>query len=92
MTATQAKLTVAGRSWPRTLVRLGSILLLAVGVSWGVHRSMETVGRSGRPAGFRQGMLHGALMPCALPNLLLGHDVSIYADEQADEMQAEIGS
>lgn len=83
MIATQAKLIVAGRAWRRILVRLGSILLLAVGVSWGVHRSMESVGRSGRPAGFCQGMLHGALMPCALPNLLLGQDVSIYAERNS---------
>jgi hypothetical protein len=31
------------------------------------------------PAGFRQGVLQGALMPCALPNLLVGNDVIIYA-------------
>lgn len=83
MIATQAKLKVAGRAWPRILVRLGSILLLAVCVSWAVHHSVESVDRSGRPAGFRQGMLHGALMPCALPNLLLGHDVSIYAERNS---------
>ena len=29
--------------------------------------------------GFRYGMLHGALMPIALPSLLLGQDVPIYA-------------
>ena len=31
------------------------------------------------PAGFGQGVVHGALMPCELPTLLLGHDVPIYA-------------
>jgi len=30
-------------------------------------------------AGFFQGMAQGALMPCSLPNLLFGHDVTIYA-------------
>src|SRR5580658_8683027 len=29
--------------------------------------------------GFGRGMLHGALMPIALPSLLLGKDVPIYA-------------
>ena len=29
--------------------------------------------------GFRYGMLHGALMPIALPSLVLGRDVPIYA-------------
>ena len=31
-------------------------------------------------AGFRLGILHGALMPVALPSLLLGKDVPIYAE------------
>ena len=33
-----------------------------------------------RVAGFPLGMLHGALMPVALPSLLLGKDVPIYAE------------
>ena len=32
-----------------------------------------------RTAGFRMGILQGALMPAALPGLLLGHDLPIYA-------------
>jgi len=35
--------------------------------------------RSTRPAGFSRGMLQGALMPMAMPNLLIGSDVIIYA-------------
>jgi hypothetical protein len=31
------------------------------------------------PAGFFRGMLHGALMPIALPSLVIGKDVPIYA-------------
>ncbi len=31
------------------------------------------------PAGFLRGALQGALMPCALPNLVVGNDVTIYA-------------
>lgn len=30
-------------------------------------------------AGFAYGMLHGALMPMALPSLVMGQDVEIYA-------------
>jgi len=33
------------------------------------------------PAGFGRGIVHGAMMPCALPNLLFGKDVTIYALE-----------
>lgn len=36
--------------------------------------------RQERP-GFALGMLHGALMPMALPSLLLGKDVPIYASD-----------
>ncbi len=35
-----------------------------------------------RPLGFPHGMLHGALMPMALPSLLLGSDVDIFAANQ----------
>ena len=35
--------------------------------------------RPGSVPGFRLGMLHGALMPMALPTLLMGRDVPIYA-------------
>ena len=31
------------------------------------------------PVGFGHGVLHGAMMPIALPTLLMGKDVSIYA-------------
>jgi hypothetical protein len=33
------------------------------------------------PADFKAGVLHGVLMPLALPNLLVGDDVTIYAPE-----------
>jgi hypothetical protein len=35
--------------------------------------------KADHPAGFLMGILHGALMPAALPGLLLGHDIPIYA-------------
>jgi hypothetical protein len=35
--------------------------------------------KSNRPAGFTRGLLQGALMPMAMPNLLVGKDVIIYA-------------
>ena len=36
-----------------------------------------------RTMGFGYGMLHGALMPLALPSLLLGQDVEIFATENS---------
>ena len=49
-----------------------------VGISLNyLARAME---RRGKPAGFPQGVLQGAMMPCAMPNLLFGKDVTIYAE------------
>ena len=68
-----------GPSWPKrlakksiTLVLLG--LLLGFGYDWAVPRLYKP----GEAAGFRIGMVHGALMPVALPALLLGRDVPIF--------------
>jgi hypothetical protein len=55
-----------------TLVLLG--LLLGIGYDWAVPRLYKP----GAVAGFRIGMVHGALMPVALPALLVGRDVPIF--------------
>ena len=34
-------------------------------------------------AGFRTGLMEGALMPAALPGLLMGHDLPIYAENNS---------
>ena len=36
-----------------------------------------------KTAGFAYGMLHGALMPIALPSLVIGRDVPIYAADNS---------
>jgi len=56
-----------------TLVLLG--LLLGVAYDWAAPRFYGPE----RVPGFWPGVLHGALMPVALPSLLLGRDVPIYA-------------
>jgi len=55
------------------LVLLG--LLLGFGQDWMASRYYG----SERVAGFRLGVIHGVLMPAALPALLMGKDVAIYA-------------
>ena len=57
-----------------TLVLSG--LVLGFGYDWAAPRFYGP----DRVAGFRLGILHGALMPVALPSLLLGRDVPIYAE------------
>jgi hypothetical protein len=56
-----------------TLVVLG--LLFGYAYDWAAPRFYGP----GRVPGFGMGMLHGALMPIALPSLLMGKDVPIYA-------------
>jgi Mg/Co/Ni transporter MgtE len=60
-----------------TLVLLG--MLLGFGYDWAVPRLYG----SEALAGFRRGVVHGALMPVALPSLLLGKDVPIYASSNS---------
>ena len=57
-----------------TLIALG--LLMGFGYDWAAPRFYGP----NRVPGFQVGVLHGALMPVALPSLLLGKDVPIYAE------------
>jgi len=60
-----------------TLVVLG--LVFGYAYAWAAPRLYGPE----RVSGFRLGVLHGALMPIALPSLLLGKDVPIYAPSKA---------
>lgn len=65
----------------RILLRVLSILLVAVVIGCVTRCLIYVSNRTPGPAGFARGIVHGALMPCALPNLLVGNDVTIYAAE-----------
>jgi len=65
--------------WRRLFVRLVMFLLLAFTIGAVLNRIATTLERDARPAGFSRGVLQGALMPMALPNLLVGRDVAIYS-------------
>lgn len=67
------------RRWRRVLFRLVLFLLLAFTIGAILNRISSTLERDARPAGFSRGILQGALMPMAFPNLLVGRDVAIYA-------------
>ncbi|HLP76518.1 MAG TPA: hypothetical protein VK327_06305 [Candidatus Paceibacterota bacterium] len=76
MIATDAK--HAAPLWLRIFKRLISVLVFAFCVGVGMRHASALLERNAAPAGFTRGMLQGALMPAALPNLLVGNDVSIY--------------
>jgi hypothetical protein len=65
--------------WQSLLLRLLCIILLGILVGQILSYSAKTVQPKAQPAGFADGMLHGAMMPCTLPAHLIGHEVEIYA-------------
>jgi hypothetical protein len=63
----------------KILRRIFTFLLVAACVGFCMRQISVMLSKSTQPAGFARGMLQGALMPGALPNLLVGNDVVIYA-------------
>lgn len=68
------------RRLSRILLRV--VLAVVVTVMFGrvLQYSVTLSQREGRIPGFRAGVAHGALMPCGLPMLLVGHDLPVYAE------------
>ncbi len=79
MTEAQPAASSIHARWRKFVRRFASFLILATLISWTLSRTSISLERSPRPAGFIRGMLQGALMPMALPNLLIGNDVTIYS-------------
>ena len=79
MPATQAH-APSSRSFLNTWLRkAGVFLAVAVLFGWFYGWASPRVFPPNVRAGFVSGVLHGALMPMALPSLALGQDVEIYA-------------
>src|SRR5438874_12961636 len=60
-------------------MRLSSTLLLSFHIGWILYRLAQQLERANHPAGFVRWLVQGALKPASMPNLLVGHDVAIYA-------------
>jgi hypothetical protein len=78
MTDTQVKVSNLQRWW-RIPVRIALFLLLAFVIGFLLNQVAASLEGNTRPAGFSRGVLQGALMPMAMPNLLVGRDVTIYS-------------
>jgi hypothetical protein len=64
----------------RHLLRKGvTLAVVTVAFGWFYGWASPTAFPKDRVAGFKEGALHGALMPLALPALLMGQNVPIYA-------------
>jgi len=70
------------RSLPQRILRgIFFFIVFAAIIGTAVNLTVNLSQRLPGPAGFGRGVLHGALMPIAMPNLLVGKDVVIYAPE-----------
>jgi hypothetical protein len=79
MSSTQAEARRVPPLYRKLLIRVLILLIAANCIGLILHYSQRFTQLPGQQAGFARGMLHGALMPLALPNLLVGQDVEIYA-------------
>lgn len=79
MTTEATTKPVSSPLWKRVLQRVLTVFIVATVFTLILHYSSKSA-KDGQPAGFAQGVLHGALMPGAMPHLLLGNDVTIYAE------------
>ncbi len=70
----------------RFLLSVMTFLIMVFFIGWLLNQASRFLDRQGRPAGFGVGVLQGALMPLALPNLAVGHDVVIYSSNNTGRM------
>jgi hypothetical protein len=81
MSVTSASLMTRARGHlrPSLILRVALILFVAYGIGLSLNRLSTALDQRPQPAGLAQGVIQGALMPCTLPTLLMGHDVTIYS-------------
>ncbi len=62
----------------RLLVRLTLVAIAAFCIGPLLNRAAGLMQSGQPPAGFVRGVVHGAMMPCTLPTLLVGRELQIY--------------
>lgn len=72
--------TTPRRLGPKQIAtKIIGLVLLGIGFGLGYDWAATRFYRPAEPAGFKMGVLHGTLMPAALPALLMGKNLPIYA-------------
>ena len=79
MPATQAPISIAGIPLKTILKKAVNLVVVGVIFGWIYAWASPHVFPRDVNAGFGLGLAHGALMPMALPSLVIGKDVDIYA-------------
>jgi hypothetical protein len=67
------------RRWPAWATKVASLTAATIVLGWVFAWAQARSYQADRTAGFWMGMVHGAVMPAALPCLLAGKDVPIFA-------------
>ena len=70
----------------RVFPRIIGFFIVVTFVAWALQKSVAIDEARGTPAGFVRGTLHGALMPMALPALVMGRDVPIFAEKHVGQL------
>ena len=79
-TASSVKSVSARRGWINHLARkVLSLVVAGIVLGWAYEWAAVRFYQADHAAGFWRGTMHGALMPAALPSLLLGKNVPIFA-------------
>jgi hypothetical protein len=65
--------------WRQQAIKIAALALFSLVLGFGYDRAAPRTYAPERVAGFFTGMMHGALMPAALPTLVFGKDLPIYA-------------
>ncbi len=83
---TKAEAAPARGRLPRILLAVVVVLLLGWALG-NVTSALEVyTSRQPEPGGFGRGILHGVLMPFALPNLVVGQNVAIYQSDNVGRL------
>ena len=67
------------RRWKQLATKVVTLVVLGLLFGWAYDWAAPRLYGPDREPGFGLGVVHGALMPIALPSLLMGKDVPIYA-------------
>jgi hypothetical protein len=78
MTEAPSRPSFAGK-FLRVLQRVAFFIALAFVIGWLLNRAEMVLEQRQQQASFIHGVVQGALMPMALPNLVVGNDVTIYS-------------
>ena len=70
---------VKPRRWPPWGTRVAGLIVATLIIGWAFAWAQSGSYQADRTAGFWLGLVHGAVMPAALPCLLAGKDVPIFA-------------